>query len=219
MLEIRLFCSSIIAVPSGPKSHTITVILAVVAPQPRWRHKPWKGVLSLEGTFWLILLCLMQLFTIWYSQAKVTGSQHNSTPTPQKLMVYNLPPLFPLYPSATFLSSCMSPPCVMLCNMKKRGQIKKFLRKGGGSNFGQFFAHHWNQYFPCLHAVTFSLHDRDSCFDDTQSSCCVLERPSFQTIVFSSRVKSWSNFERFSDCIKFIMSYGWKVMSDASLIF
>ena len=83
----------------------------------------------------MILLCLMQLFTIWYSQAKVTGSQHNSTPTPQKLMVYNLPPLFPPYPSATFLSSCMSPPCVMLCNMKKRGQIKKFLRKGEGVQF------------------------------------------------------------------------------------
>ena len=139
MLEIRLFCSSIIAVPSGPKSHRITVILAVVAPQPRWRHKPWKGVLSLEGTFWLILLCLMQLFTIWYSQAKVTGSQHNSTPTPQKLMVYNLPPLFPPYPSATFLSSCMSPPCVMLCNMKKRGQSKKFLRKREGVQFWSIF--------------------------------------------------------------------------------
>ena len=103
------FCSSIIAVPSGPKSHTITVILAVVAPQPRWRHKPWKWVLSLEGTFWLILLCLMRLFTIWYSQAKVTGSQHNSTPTPKKLMEYNPFPLFPPYPSATFLSSYMSP--------------------------------------------------------------------------------------------------------------
>ena len=139
MLEIRLFCSSIITVPSGPKSHTITVILAIVAPQPRWCHKLWKGVLSLEGTVWLILLCLMQLFTIWYSQAKVTGSQHNSTPTPQKLMVYNLPPLFPPYPSATFLSSCMSPPCVMLCNMKKRGQIKKFLRKGEGVQFRSIF--------------------------------------------------------------------------------
>ena len=157
MLEIRLFCSSIIAVPSGPKSHTITVILAVVAPQPRWRHKPWKGVLSLEGTFWLILLCLMQLFTIWYSQAKVTGSQHNSTPTPQKLMVYNLPPLFPLYPSATFLSSCMSPPCVMLCNMKKRGQIKKFLRKGGGGpilvNFLHTIGTNTSHAFMPLHSV------------------------------------------------------------------
>lgn len=87
----------------------------------------------------MILLCLMQLFTIWYSQAKVTGSQHNSTPTPQKLMIYNLPPLFPPYPSATFLSSCMSPPCVMLCNMKKRGQIKKFLRKGEGVQFWSIF--------------------------------------------------------------------------------
>ena len=33
-------CSGVIAVPSGPKSHTFTVILAVFAPQPRWRHKP-----------------------------------------------------------------------------------------------------------------------------------------------------------------------------------
>ena len=31
-------CSGVIAVPSGPKSHTLTVILAVFAPQPRWRH-------------------------------------------------------------------------------------------------------------------------------------------------------------------------------------
>ena len=35
-------CSGVIAVPSGPKSHTFTVILAVFAPQPRWRHKLWK---------------------------------------------------------------------------------------------------------------------------------------------------------------------------------
>ena len=31
-------CSGVIAVPSGPKSHTLTVILAVFVPQPRWRH-------------------------------------------------------------------------------------------------------------------------------------------------------------------------------------
>ena len=37
-------CSGVIAVPSGPKSHTLTVILAVFAPQPRWRHKPWKSL-------------------------------------------------------------------------------------------------------------------------------------------------------------------------------
>ena len=133
----------------------------------------------------------MQLFTIWYSQAKVTGSQHNSTPTPQKLMVYNLPPLFPPYPSATFLSSCMSPPCVMLCNMKKTGADQKIFEKGGGGpilvNFLHTIGTNTSHPFMPLH---FSLHDRDSCFDDTQSSCCVLERPSFQTIVFSSRVKS-----------------------------
>ena len=33
-------CSGVMAVPSGPKSHTFTVILAVFAPQARWRHKP-----------------------------------------------------------------------------------------------------------------------------------------------------------------------------------
>ena len=37
-------CTGVTAVPSGPKSHTFTVILAVFAPQPRWRHKPWKGL-------------------------------------------------------------------------------------------------------------------------------------------------------------------------------
>ena len=41
-------CSGVIAVPSGPKSHTFTVILAVFAPQPRWRHKPWKGLFMLS---------------------------------------------------------------------------------------------------------------------------------------------------------------------------
>ena len=40
MLEICLFVAAFIAVPSGPKSHTFTVILAVFAPQPRWRQKP-----------------------------------------------------------------------------------------------------------------------------------------------------------------------------------
>ena len=51
MISIKLFkvvanvrnlplCSRVIAVPSGPKSHTFTVILAVFAPQLRWRHKP-----------------------------------------------------------------------------------------------------------------------------------------------------------------------------------
>ena len=37
-------CSGVIAVPSGPKSHALTVILAVFAPQPRMRHKPWKSL-------------------------------------------------------------------------------------------------------------------------------------------------------------------------------
>ena len=30
-------CRGVKAVPSGPKSHTFTVILAVFTPQPRWR--------------------------------------------------------------------------------------------------------------------------------------------------------------------------------------
>ena len=38
--------SGVIAVPSGPKSHTFTVILAVFALQPRWHHKPWKGLFT-----------------------------------------------------------------------------------------------------------------------------------------------------------------------------
>ena len=41
-------CSGVIAVPSGPKSHTFTVIIAVFA-QPRWRNKPWKGLLFVFG--------------------------------------------------------------------------------------------------------------------------------------------------------------------------
>ena len=54
MISIKLFkvvavvgnptlCSSV-AFQSGPKSHTFTVILAMFAPQPRWCHKPWKGL-------------------------------------------------------------------------------------------------------------------------------------------------------------------------------
>ena len=38
------FCVLVLPVPSGPKSHTFTVILAVFALQPRWRHKPLKGL-------------------------------------------------------------------------------------------------------------------------------------------------------------------------------
>ena len=38
-------CSGKIAVPSGPKFHTVTIILAVFAHHSRWRHKPWKGLL------------------------------------------------------------------------------------------------------------------------------------------------------------------------------
>ena len=45
MLEIRLFIASgVTAVPSRPKSITFTVTLAAFASQPRWRHKPWKGL-------------------------------------------------------------------------------------------------------------------------------------------------------------------------------
>ena len=55
MISIKLFkvaanvgnpplCSGVIAVLSGPKSHTLTVILAVFAFQLRWRHKPWKSL-------------------------------------------------------------------------------------------------------------------------------------------------------------------------------
>ena len=36
-------CSGVIAVPSGPKSNTFTVILAVFTPQPRLHH---KGLIS-----------------------------------------------------------------------------------------------------------------------------------------------------------------------------
>ena len=39
-------CNRVIAVPSGPKSHTFTIILAVFIPQPRWCHKPGKDLLS-----------------------------------------------------------------------------------------------------------------------------------------------------------------------------
>ena len=52
MFEIRLFVSSVIAFPSGPKSHTFTVILAVFAPQPRWRHK-------LSSNLFMLLLVFM----------------------------------------------------------------------------------------------------------------------------------------------------------------
>ena len=56
MISIKLFkvvpnvgnpplCSGVIPVSSGPKSHTFTVILAVFAPQPRCRCKPWRGLL------------------------------------------------------------------------------------------------------------------------------------------------------------------------------
>ena len=65
MISVKLFkvvanagnpplCSGVIAVPNGPKSHTFTVILAVVALQPRWRHKPWKGLYS-------VILCCVSL--------------------------------------------------------------------------------------------------------------------------------------------------------------
>ena len=43
--------SGVIAVPNGLKSHTFTVILAVFAPQPRSRHKPWKSEL-IAVCFW-----------------------------------------------------------------------------------------------------------------------------------------------------------------------
>ena len=46
--KLSLF-SGATAVQSGrPKSHTFTVNFAVFAPQPRWRQKPWKGLLSTE---------------------------------------------------------------------------------------------------------------------------------------------------------------------------
>ena len=57
MISIKLFkvvakvgnpplCSGVIAIPSGLKFHTFIVILAMFGPQPRWRHKPWKGLLQ-----------------------------------------------------------------------------------------------------------------------------------------------------------------------------
>ena len=36
------------AVQSRPKSHTFTIDFVVFAPQPIWRQKPWKGLLSTE---------------------------------------------------------------------------------------------------------------------------------------------------------------------------
>ena len=42
-----LFCL-VIAVSSRPKSHTFTVIFSVLAPQPRWHHKSWKGLLRVH---------------------------------------------------------------------------------------------------------------------------------------------------------------------------
>ena len=41
-------CRGVIAVPSGPKSNTFTVILAVFPPQQRWQHKLWKGLLRVH---------------------------------------------------------------------------------------------------------------------------------------------------------------------------
>ena len=38
-MEIRLFVVAFITVPSGLKSHTFTIILAVFARQLIWRHK------------------------------------------------------------------------------------------------------------------------------------------------------------------------------------
>ena len=43
--NLSLF-SSATAVQSQPKSHTFTVNLAVFAPHPRWRQKPWRGLFS-----------------------------------------------------------------------------------------------------------------------------------------------------------------------------
>ena len=42
MLEIRRFVAALQRFKVGQSP--ITVILAVFAPQPRWRHKPWKGL-------------------------------------------------------------------------------------------------------------------------------------------------------------------------------
>ena len=45
-MEIRLLLAALQGQSqSRPKSHTFSVILAVFAPQPRWRQKPWKGLL------------------------------------------------------------------------------------------------------------------------------------------------------------------------------
>ena len=45
MLEIRLFVATFIAVPSGPKSHTFTTILAVFA------HRQ-DGVINREKVYY-----------------------------------------------------------------------------------------------------------------------------------------------------------------------
>ena len=67
MISVKLFkvvanvgnpplCSGVIAFPSGPKSHTFTVILAVFASQPRWRHK-----LKLKSFYAVISLYVLHI--------------------------------------------------------------------------------------------------------------------------------------------------------------
>ena len=45
--KLSLF-SGATAVQSRPNSYKFTINFAVSAPQPRWRQKPWKGLLSTE---------------------------------------------------------------------------------------------------------------------------------------------------------------------------
>ena len=40
-------CSGVIAAPSGPKFQTFTIILAMFASPPRWRHRVLKGQLKI----------------------------------------------------------------------------------------------------------------------------------------------------------------------------
>ena len=67
-------CSGIIEVPSGPKSHIFTVILAVFAPQPRWRHKPWKGLFASKNLLFLLIFFLLD---------------KNRTLTPTSMVIWN----------------------------------------------------------------------------------------------------------------------------------
>ena len=47
-MEIRLFVGALQRFQGGQNPHGIIAILAVFAPQPRWRHEPWNGLFHIE---------------------------------------------------------------------------------------------------------------------------------------------------------------------------